>query len=184
VPLYSYRLLRRQFRPIFRRQKLNPPKPNTGTLPTKMPTPPVLRERRDCPPGHYHIFTGCNMAGPIRWGGRTLEELKALVVPDTPSVKWQPAPHSEETLRCVFPSIEGHSVGDYCLLFGFQLAEENTLKIKAALRHRQTNTIILLTGKNQHYDGERAYPSVMTGWYVHASDMIAPSCFWNAFKAC
>jgi len=124
------------------------------------------------------------MAGPIRWGGRTLEELKALVVPDTPSVGWQPASHSEETLRRVFPSIEGHSVGDYCLLFGFQFAEENTLKIKAALRHRQTNTIILLTGKNQEYDGERSYPSIVDGWHVHASDLIAPACFWNAFKAC
>ena len=149
-----------------------------------MPTPPVLRERLDCPPGHYHVFTGAYMAGPIRWGGRTLEELKAFTVPDTRADTWQPAPHSLETLRRVFPNIAGHSVDDYVLLFGFQVVDETQVKIKAALRHRQTNKIILLTGKNCEYEGERSHPSIVTGWHVHASDMIAPGCFWNAFKAC
>ncbi len=124
------------------------------------------------------------MAGAIRWGGRTLEELKALIVPDTRIDTWQPAPHSLETLRRVFPNLGGHSVDEYAFLFGFQLVDETQVKIKAALRHRQTNKIILLTGKNCEYEGERSYPSIVAGWHVHASDMIAPACFWDAFKIC
>jgi hypothetical protein len=121
----------------------------------------------------------------------SLDALKALNVPATSSDEWTPVEHSLRTLRSIFPVFKSksakakHIIDDYRLLFAFQrTTESGVISVKGALQHRTTGAVVMLTAHNSPVDVNIPKPAHEPGWTVFGVDMIAPACFWNAFKAC
>jgi len=119
----------------------------------------------------------------------SLDALKALNVPASSSDQWTPVEHSLRTLRSIFPVYKGKKAqrnpDDYILLFAFQrTTESGVISIKGALQHRVTCGVVMLTAHNSPVGVNKAKPAHEPGWTVFGVDMIAPACFWNAFKAC
>ena len=99
---------------------------------------------------------------------------------------WTPASHSPETYHKLMPSIKSNPrhFKDYRGLFAFQktLSDGRTV-IKGAVQHRLTGKVALMTAINSE-PTTKHLPSQVDGWYVFNAYMIAPMCFWDAFKAC
>ena len=118
-----------------------------------------------------------------------LDALKALEVPDTTNGDWVPAEHSQTTLTRLFPHIKTNprNSADYKLLFAFQRTLNGVTYIKGALQHRTTSEIVMLTATTKpraEITQGKPKPSHAAGWHVYGVHMIAPPCFWRAFKAC
>lgn len=141
-------------------------------------------------------YTDYDIVGPryrkmnIPWHD-SLEALTELTVPATDSNGWVPAEHSLRTVRRMWPVFKTEArrrnIGDYKLLFAFQRAcpeRGGAICIKGALQHRKTGDVVMLTTINATTDVNKPKASHEEGWTVFGVDMIAPACFWNAFKAC
>jgi hypothetical protein len=138
-------------------------------------------------------YTGCKIIGPrhrdmnIPWCD-SLDALKALHVPSTSNNGWIPAEHSQKTIRRIFPVMNSKydvDISKYKMLFAFQCNKENGVHaIKGALQHRTTGCVVMLTSHNSSAGVNKPKPAHEEGWTVFGVDMIAPPCFWNAFKAC
>jgi hypothetical protein len=55
---------------------------------------------------------------------------------------------------------------------------DDVIIIKAAIQHKETDDIVLLTAYNKN-PPTAAKDSITDGWYVLTSDMIAPAIFWD-----
>ena len=120
-----------------------------------------------------------------------LDALNALDVPDTNNGDWVAAEHSQTTFTRLFPVIKKSKFDtdykNYKLLFAFQRTENGVTYIKGALQHRKTSEIVMLTATNKpraEITQGKPKPSHAEGWHVYGVHMIAPPCFWRAFKAC
>ena len=122
----------------------------------------------------------------------SLDALKALEVPDTPTNDiWSPSEHSQATLMRLFPHIKSNprKIEDYKLLFAFQKTENGVIYIKGALQHRVTSEIVMLVTTNMPTTEMKIFDQKKKrahaeGWTVYGVHQIAPPCFWRAFKAC
>jgi hypothetical protein len=111
-----------------------------------------------------------------------LEELQLLEIPvDPTSEPWDAAPTDLSTLEKLLPATI--PVAEYKLLFAFQHIKDGKTIIKGAVQHRTTNKVANLTTHSQ-IPADAHVLSHVGGYYVNKADMVAPLCFWNAFKAC
>ena len=131
--------------------------------------------------GSYHIPHGASVrAGPTKWD-RSLADLQSLVIPTDPeSIAWDTV-NDSSTLEKLLPA--SVPVVDYKLLFAFQRVKDGRTIIKGAVQHRTTNKIANLTTHSQIPENAHVSSHVV-GYYVNRADMVAPLCFWNAFKVC
>ena len=159
------------------------------------------RAEPDVPTVHYELKeikydngdVGYKILGPrhrdinIPWLD-SLDALRALNVPNTTSDGWVPAPQTQETVCRIFPHIKSKfdvNINNYKILFAFQQDKGNgVVAIKGALQHKTTGCITMLTAHNSPTGVNKPKPAHAEGWTVFGVDMIAPACFWNAFKAC
>jgi hypothetical protein len=141
-----------------------------------------LRNMKMYKDGMYHIPPGASLrAGPTKWD-RSLADLQLLVIPTDPeSIPWDAAPTDLSTLEKLLPA--SIPVADYKLLFAFQRVKDGRTIIKGAVQHRTTHKIANLTTHSQIPENAHV-SSHVGGYYVNKADMVAPLCFWNAFKAC
>jgi hypothetical protein len=99
-----------------------------------------------------------------------------------------PAPHNLETYNKLMPKQKQNpfNSSDHRGLFAFQTTHpDGTITIKGAVQHRVTGKVALLTATNiKPTDVSKPKPSQVDGWWVYKANMIAPSCYWEAFKAC
>jgi len=110
-----------------------------------------------------------------------LEELQLLEIPvDPTSEPWDAAPMDTSTLEKLLPATI--PVAEYKLLFAFQHIKDGKTIIKGAVQHLTTNKIANLTTHSQ-IPADAYVLSHVGGYYVNKADMVAPLCFWNAFKA-
>ncbi len=139
-------------------------------------------------PHEWVIRVDISKKNNIPWDLELEFGLREMVLPAVDNLcnGWTPAPHSPETFHKLMPSIKSNprDFRDYRGLFAFQKTKEDgRTHIKGALQHRLTGKVVLLTAVN----GEpttKHLPSQVDGWYVYNAFMIAPMCFWTAFKAC
>jgi len=119
----------------------------------------------------------------ITWN-RKISELKNLVVGCTSNDGWIQVHTSEPTKECFFPKLKtvgaknNKNPNDYNVLFVIRKDHERGVTYKAALQHKDTNEIVLLTSGNFKWTIKR-FDSKLTGWYVCNTDMIAPAYFWQ-----
>jgi len=132
--------------------------------------------------GSYHIPHGESVrAGPTKWD-HSLEDLRLLEIPTDPeSIAWDAAPNDPSTLEKLLPATI--PVAEYKLLFAFQHVKDGKTIIKGAVQHRTTHKVANLTTHSQ-IPADTHVPSHVGGYYVNKADMVAPLCFWNAFKVC
>jgi hypothetical protein len=132
--------------------------------------------------GMYHIPHGASVrAGPTKWD-RSLADLQSLVIPtDLESIPWDAALMDSSTLEKLLPATV--PIAEYKLLFAFQRVKDGRTIIKGAVQHRTTNKVANLTTHSQIPENAHVLSHV-GGYYVNKADMVAPLCFWNAFKAC
>ena len=130
----------------------------------------------------YHIPHGASVrAGPTKWD-HVLEELRLLEIPEDPeSEAWDSAPMDISTLEKLLPASQ--PVAEYKLLFAFQRVNDERTIIKGSVQHRITGHVANLTTHSQ-IPKDSYVPSRIEGYYVNKADMVAPLCFWVAFKAC
>jgi hypothetical protein len=116
--------------------------------------------------------------------GRDLDELKKLEVPPGPDNGWNKiSDPSSVNIKTVLPkfgkSIHSWNPLEFKILFAFERTDKRN--IKCALLHIPTNKVIMTSATMDEPENIHTN-SQMDGWYIYRSDMIAPSCFWNAFK--
>jgi hypothetical protein len=141
-----------------------------------------------------------------------LDALKALKVPDTPTKDiWAPSEHSQTTLTRLFAHIktDPRKIDDYKLLFAFQKTENGFIVMTGALQRTvsadgkrkvrcwrsngkrnlrwHAGDIVMMTTTTKpraEITQGKPTPSHAEGWTVYGTHIIAPPCFWRAFKAC
>jgi hypothetical protein len=113
-----------------------------------------------------------------------LDELKNIVMPEDEdkTAGYAPVLHNIEIIKkCL---CKDDHIETYGLLHAIQKnGSDGIMWIKAALQNKTTNKVALITVINQK-PIERSSPSQVEGWFVYRSRMVAPICFWDAFKAC
>jgi len=92
-------------------------------------------------------------------------------------------------MRRLFPIHKSKSlkrnIEDYRLLFAFKKIYENgVISMKGAVQHRENGEVVMLTTHSSPEGVNKPIPALESGWTVFGVDMIAPACYWNAFKAC
>jgi hypothetical protein len=134
--------------------------------------------------GEYHLFDGERIRPGwvgTQWTGRTLESIRKIPKPELggSDSDWTLMSSSMNTLQIVFPKTKSHSVDDYRLLMSFMKnGPDDVIIIKAAIQHKLTDDVVLLTAYNKN-PPTAAKDSITDGWYVLTSDMIAPAIFWD-----
>ena len=117
-----------------------------------------------------------------------LESLKQMTIPNEEQSDTRmmanvtQSENSDQTLRCIFPKIKSNprNRNDYKLLFAFQWQTNAYICIKAAIQHRTTGKIAIISAQNS-VPTEKHFHSEQEGWYVHGMAAIAPRMFWKAF---
>jgi hypothetical protein len=134
----------------------------------------------------YHAFSGSIRPGLVRWTSRDASYFRQFP-PISDSVTdrtlgYIAAFATKETLRKVWPRTSSRDPVDY-IFVGSPIVKNYTdgsgkITIKAALKHRITEDIVLLTGTNIK-PKESTEESLETGWYSYNADMVAPAIFWD-----
>jgi len=119
----------------------------------------------------------------ITWN-RKVNDLANLVAASTSKDGWTQVHPSEPTKACFFPKLKtltaknNKDPNDYSVLFVIRKDHDKGVTYKAALQHKVTNEVVLLTSGNFKWSVKH-YDSKLSGWYVCAADMIAPAYFWQ-----
>ena len=138
----------------------------------------------------YHAFSGSIRPGLVRWTSRDAAYFKQFL-PISDSVAdrtlgYVAAFATQETLNKIWPSGSRRSPTDY-IFIGSPIIKNYTdgsgkITIKAALKHRTTGDVVLLTGTNLK-PKESTVDSVTEGWFSYNADMVAPAIFWDILLA-
>ena len=134
----------------------------------------------------YHAFSGSIRPGVVRWESRDAAYFRQFP-PIADSVTdrtfgYVAAFATKETLNKIWPRTSERSPADY-IFVGSPMVKNFTdgsgkITIKAALKHRTTGAVVLLTGTNMK-PKERTVDSLAEGWHSYTADMVAPAIFWD-----
>jgi hypothetical protein len=94
--------------------------------------------------------------------------------------------HSLENLRRVLPHTKNHEDWKIILMMKKEMDDGNKIWLKAALLHKSTGQVALLTSTNSKENielgGHRAIRSIEGTWFVGHYRMSAPVIFWKELR--
>jgi hypothetical protein len=159
------------------------------TISSEMSTAFFFRPLRAYDDKEYHAFSGSLRPGLVRWTGRDTAYFKQFApIPDSVADRtlgYVATFATQETLNKIWPSGSSRDNSDY-IFIGSPIIKnysDGKITIKAALRHRTTDIIVLLTGTNTKPEKESTVASVTEGWFSYNADMVAPAIFWDNLLA-
>lgn len=151
---------------------------------------PNLRPMEMYDGNEYHFQDrDINRAGEARL--RDPSFLQGIEVPEnTNQQDWVPCTLTEEIKRILTPrdgKVSHVSFGSWenwrVLTLIKRSRPNETTHYKVAIQQKDTNKVLLYFASNHAQSENKKYPSVLDGWFVFHSDVVAPTIFWSDLQS-